>query len=57
MACRVFLVNLQRLQPSPAEVAWLRALGVTDADGGQGDVPGVCLTDPEGNEFCVLTPG
>lgn len=40
-----------------AEVARLRALGATDADVGQGDVPWVCLADPEGNEFCVLTPG
>lgn len=40
-----------------AEVARLRALGATDADVGQGDVPWVCLADTEGNEFCVLTPG
>ncbi len=40
-----------------AEVARLRALGATDADLGQGDVPWVCLADTEGNEFCVLTPG
>lgn len=50
------------LRPYPgddqaAEVARLRALGATDADVGQGDVPWVCLADPEGNEFCVLTPG
>ena len=40
-----------------AEVARLRTLGATDADGGQGDVPWVCLADTEGNEFCDLTPG
>lgn len=40
-----------------AEVARLRTLGAMDADIGQGDVPWVVLTDPEGNEFCVLTPG
>ncbi|GAA3935638.1 VOC family protein [Actinomadura viridis] len=40
-----------------AEVARLGALGATDADVGQGDVPWRCLADPEGNEFCVLTPG
>jgi hypothetical protein len=40
-----------------AEVARLRALGATDIDLGQGDVPWVCLADSEGNEFCVLTPG
>jgi catechol 2,3-dioxygenase-like lactoylglutathione lyase family enzyme len=50
------------LKPYPghnqaAEVARLRALGATDADVGQGDVPWVCLADAEGNEFCVLTPG
>jgi predicted enzyme related to lactoylglutathione lyase len=39
-----------------AEVARLRALGATPADVGQGDVPWVVLADPEGNEFCVLTP-
>lgn len=40
-----------------AEVARLRSLGAADADIGQGDVPWVVLIDPEGNEFCVLTPG
>ncbi|MDJ0379037.1 VOC family protein [Cryobacterium sp. PH31-L1] len=50
------------LRPYPhddhaAEVARLRALGAMDADIGQGDVPWVVLTHPEGNEFCVLTPG
>jgi hypothetical protein len=49
------------LRPYPgddqeAEVSRLRALGVTDIDFGQGDVPWTCLADPEGNEFCVLTP-
>ncbi|MGW1714647.1 VOC family protein [Streptomyces sp. NPDC002156] len=37
-----------------AEVARLRALGATDLDIGQGDVPWTCLADPEGHEFCVL---
>ncbi|MFF3870868.1 VOC family protein [Streptomyces sp. NPDC001978] len=37
-----------------AEVARLRALGATDLDLGQGDVPWRCLADPEGHEFCVL---
>ncbi|GAA4833114.1 VOC family protein [Kitasatospora terrestris] len=36
------------------EVARLRALGATDLDLGQGEVPWTCLTDPEGHEFCVL---
>ncbi|MFI1927119.1 VOC family protein [Streptomyces sp. NPDC020377] len=39
-----------------AEVDRLRALGATDLDLGQGDVPWTCLTDPEGHEFCVLAP-
>jgi glyoxalase superfamily protein len=37
-----------------AEVARLRALGATDLDVGQGDVPWTCLVDPEDHEFCVL---
>ena len=39
-----------------AEVNRLRALGATDLDLGQGDVPWTCLSDPEGHEFCVLAP-
>ncbi|BDH05021.1 VOC family protein [Streptomyces seoulensis] len=39
-----------------AEADRLRALGATDLDLGQGDVPWTVLADPEGNEFCVLTP-
>jgi hypothetical protein len=39
-----------------AEVERLRSLGATPADIGQGDVPWVVLADPEGNEFCVLSP-
>jgi hypothetical protein len=37
-----------------AEVARLEALGATPTDIGQGDSPWKVLTDPEGNEFCVL---
>ncbi|MEJ8661945.1 MULTISPECIES: VOC family protein [Streptomyces] len=37
-------------------VARLQALGATPADVGQRDVPWTVLTDPEGNEFCVLEP-
>jgi hypothetical protein len=37
-------------------VARLEALGAAPADVGQGDVPWKVLTDPEGNEFCVLGP-
>jgi catechol 2,3-dioxygenase-like lactoylglutathione lyase family enzyme len=39
-----------------AEAARLRALGATDMDFGQGDVPWTCLADPEANEFDLLTP-
>jgi hypothetical protein len=39
-----------------AEVAGLIAAGAAPADIGQGDVPWVVLADPQGNEFCVLTP-
>ena len=39
-----------------AEVARLRTLGAHDADVGQGDVPWVVMTDPEGHDFCVLSP-
>ncbi|GAA1813196.1 VOC family protein [Luedemannella flava] len=38
-----------------AEVERLSALGATRADIGQGEQPWVVLTDPEGNEFCVLS--
>ncbi|HEV8557496.1 MAG TPA: VOC family protein [Actinophytocola sp.] len=39
-----------------AEVAKLIDLGARPADVGQGDVPWTVLEDPQGNEFCVLTP-
>ena len=38
------------------EVERLIAAGASRVDIGQGDVPWVVLTDPGGNEFCVLTP-
>ncbi|MFF4394789.1 VOC family protein [Streptomyces sp. NPDC001480] len=37
-----------------AEVARLLALGARHTDIGQGEQSWVTLTDPEGNEFCVL---
>jgi hypothetical protein len=40
----------------PTEVARLEAWGAVRVDVGQIDVPWVVLADPEGNEFCVLTP-
>jgi hypothetical protein len=39
-----------------AEVERLISLGATRADIGQGDVPWEVMADPDGNEFCVLTP-
>jgi predicted enzyme related to lactoylglutathione lyase len=40
-----------------AEVERILALGATRADVGESDdVTWVVLADPEGNEFCVLTP-
>ena len=37
-----------------AAVARLLDLGATHADVGQGDQTWVVLSDPEGNEFCIL---
>ncbi len=39
-----------------AEVDRLASLGATRVDIGQGDVSWVVMADPDGNEFCVLTP-
>lgn len=39
-----------------AEVDRLIALGARHIDIGQGQTPWVTLADPQGNEFCVLTP-
>jgi predicted enzyme related to lactoylglutathione lyase len=39
-----------------AEVDRLSALGATRVDIGQGDVDWVVMVDPDGNEFCVLSP-
>ena len=38
------------------EVARLEAAGARRIDIGQGEVTWIVLADPEGNEFCVLTP-
>jgi hypothetical protein len=38
-----------------AEVARLEGLGARRTDIGQGDVPWIVMTDPEGNEFCILS--
>ena len=39
-----------------AEVDRLLGLGAVPADIGQGDVGWEVMADPEGHEFCVLTP-
>jgi len=39
-----------------AEVERLLALGAVPAGVGQGDVSWAVLADPEGSEFCVLSP-
>ena len=39
-----------------AEVDRLLSLGATRIDIGQGEVSRVAMADPDGNEFCVLTP-
>ncbi|MFN2595417.1 MAG: VOC family protein [Actinomycetota bacterium] len=39
-----------------AEVRRLESLGARRIDIGQGDVSWVVMADPDGNEFCVLTP-
>ena len=39
-----------------AEVERLVALGARRVDVGQGDVAWVVMADPDGHEFCVLTP-
>ncbi len=39
------------------EAARLRSLGAMAIDLGENDIPWKVLADPEGNEFCLLTPG
>ena len=43
-------------QDQAALVQRVRELGATSVGIGQGDVPWVVLADPQGNEFCVLSP-
>ena len=38
------------------EVGRLVSLGATRIDIGQGEVSWVTMADPDGHEFCVLTP-
>ena len=54
---RIHLDLAPFLADNPAnEVKRLIAAGAAPADIGQGDVRWTVLADPEGNEFCVLTP-
>ena len=39
-----------------AEAARLEGLGATRTDIGQKDVAWIVMADPEGNEFCILSP-
>jgi len=50
------VVEAQLGDDPAAEVARLRDAGAALADVGQGEVSWTVLADPEGNEFCVLTP-
>jgi catechol 2,3-dioxygenase-like lactoylglutathione lyase family enzyme len=43
-------------QDQPAEVTRLLEAGAAPADVGQGEVSWTVLADPQGNEFCVLSP-
>ncbi|MFD0205447.1 MULTISPECIES: VOC family protein [Saccharothrix] len=53
-------IHLDLTSTSPDDQAAIVAraveLGAKPVDIGQIDVPWVVLADPEGNEFCVLTP-
>lgn len=54
---RIHLDIASRSTQHQAEtVRRLTALGAAPVDIGQGDAPWTALADPEGNEFCVLTP-
>jgi len=51
------LVNLAIDATDPAaEVERLLGLGAVRADVGQGSVSWIVLADPEGSEFCLLSP-
>jgi predicted enzyme related to lactoylglutathione lyase len=43
-------------EDQPAEARALQEAGAVPADVGQGDVTWTVLADPQGNEFCVLSP-
>lgn len=47
-------IDVSPIGSQDAEVERLLALGATRIDIGQGDVHWVVMSDPEGNEFCIL---
>jgi hypothetical protein len=49
-------VASQSAEHQASELERLLALGAVSADIGQEDVPWHVLADPEGSEFCVLSP-
>jgi predicted enzyme related to lactoylglutathione lyase len=51
-----FELASESVEQQSAQVERLVELGARRVDIGQGDVPWVVLADPDGNEFCVLTP-
>ncbi|MHB8380101.1 MAG: VOC family protein [Acidimicrobiales bacterium] len=51
-----FDIEPQAHDGQKAEVERLLSLGATEIDIGQGVVSWVVLADPDGHEFCVLTP-
>jgi hypothetical protein len=54
MTTRLVQINVKAQDNSVLSRFW--DLGATLADVGQGDVPWTVTADPEGNEFCLLTP-
>jgi Glyoxalase-like domain len=58
MACcaGVYFLTLPGPGDQHAEVDRLTSLGATRVGIGQGEVSWVVVADPDGHEFCVLTP-
>jgi Glyoxalase-like domain len=56
MPTRLVHLVVDAAEPTRLARFWAEALGWVSADIGQGDVPWTVLADPEGSEFCVLSP-
>jgi hypothetical protein len=58
MSTRLVHLVIDAADPRGLARFWAAALGweVAAEEDGQGDVPGTVLADPEGSEFCVLSP-